>query len=117
MTQADVAASGDCTDCGNAGTYRLVIQDGRYALYHPVQIDANPDQASVSFFTGWRPEDPAEVGTISITGNQVSLVPEVNQQNGSAPATYTFELFHGLLTWHLLSGVGWDTTRPWRQLS
>jgi len=117
MTQADVAASGDCTDCGNAGTFRLVIQDGRYALYHPVQIDANPDEPSVSFFKGWRPEDPVEVGTISITGNQATLVPEVNQQNGSAPATYTFELFHGLLTWHLLSGAGWDTTRPWRQLS
>jgi TRAP-type C4-dicarboxylate transport system substrate-binding protein len=117
MTQADVAASGDCTDCGNAGTYRLVIQDGRYALYHPVQIDANPDEPSVSFFKAWQPEDPVEVGAISITGNQVTLVPEVNQQNGSAPATYTFELFHGLLTWHLLSGVGWDTTRPWRQLS
>ena len=117
MTQADVAASGDCTDCGNAGTFRLVIQDGRYALYHPVQIDANPDEPSVSFFKAWQPEDPVEVGAISITGNQVTLVPEVNQQNGSAPATYTFELFHGLLTWHLLSGVGWDTTRPWRQLS
>ena len=117
MTQADVAASGDCTDCGNAGTFRLVIQDGRYALYHPVQIDANPDEPSVSFFKAWQPEDPVEVGTISITGNQATLVPEVNQQNGSAPATYTFELFHGLLTWHLLSGAGWDTTRPWRQLS
>ena len=117
MTQADVAASGDCTDCGNAGTFRLVIQDGRYALYHPVQIDANPDEPSVSFFKAWQPEDPVEIGTISITGNQATLVPEVNQQNGSAPATYTFELFHGLLTWHLLSGAGWDTTRPWRQLS
>jgi TRAP-type C4-dicarboxylate transport system substrate-binding protein len=117
MTQADVAASGDCTDCGNAGTFQLVIHDGRYALYHPVQINANPDEPSVSFFKGWRPNDPVEVGTISITGNQATLVPEVNQQNGSAPATYTFELFHGLLTWHLLSGAGWDTTRPWRQLS
>jgi TRAP-type C4-dicarboxylate transport system substrate-binding protein len=117
MTQADVAASGDCTDCGNAGTFQLVIHDGRYALYHPVQINANPDEPSVSFFKGWRPEDPVEVGTISITGNQATLVPEVNQQNGSAPATYTFELFHGLLTWHLLSGAGWDTTHPWRQLS
>jgi hypothetical protein len=117
MTQVDVAASGDCTDCGNAGTFRLVIQAGRYALYHPVQIDANPDEPSVSFFKAWQPEDPVEIGTISITGNQATLVPEVNQQNGSAPATYTFELFHGLLTWHLLSGAGWDTTRPWRQLS
>ena len=52
VTQADVVASGDCTDCGNAGTFRLAIQDGRYALYHPVQIDANPDEPSVSFFRG-----------------------------------------------------------------
>jgi hypothetical protein len=29
MTQAEVKASGDCTDCGNVGTYRLVIHDGR----------------------------------------------------------------------------------------
>jgi TRAP-type C4-dicarboxylate transport system substrate-binding protein len=117
MTQADVVASGDCTDCGNAGTYRLVIDDGRYALYHPVQKDANPDEPSVSFFQGWGPDDPVEVGAIAITGNQATLVPEVNQQNGSVTTVYSFELFHGLLTWHQLSGAGWDSTRPWRQLS
>ena len=86
VTQADVVASGDCTDCGNAGTFRLVIQDGRYALYHPVQIDANPDEPSVSHFRGMAADDPVEVGTISITGNQATLVPEVSQQNGSATA-------------------------------
>lgn len=117
ITQADVVASGDCTDCGNAGTYRLVIHDGRYALYHPVQIDANSAEPSVSFFDGWGPEDPVEVGTITITGNRATLVPEVNQQNGSVPTVYTFDLFRGLLTWHLLSGTGFDTTRPWRKLS
>jgi hypothetical protein len=86
-----------------------------------VQIDANPAEPSVSFFTGWGPGDPVEVGTITITGNQATLVPEVNQQNGSVPGSvptvYTFELFRGPLTWHLVSGGGWDTTRPWRQLS
>jgi TRAP-type C4-dicarboxylate transport system substrate-binding protein len=117
VTQAEIVAGGQCTDCGNAGTFRLVIHDGRYALYHPVQIDANPAEPSVSFFQGWRPDDPVEVGTITITGNQATAVPEVNQQNGSAPTVYTFELFHGLLTWHQLSGAGWDTTHPWRQLS
>jgi TRAP-type C4-dicarboxylate transport system substrate-binding protein len=117
ITQADVKASGDCTDCGNAGTYRLAIYDGRYALYHPVQIDANPAEPSVSSFQAWGPGDPVEVGTISITGNQATLEPEVNQQYGSVPTVYTFELFRGLLTWHLVSGSEWDTTRPWRQLS
>ena len=118
ITQAEVAAAGDCTDCGNAGPFRLVIADGRYALYHPSEIDANPDQPSVIFGKAWQPDDPAEVGTIAVTGNKVTLVPEVNQQNGSVPQTFTFELFRGLLTWHLVSGaLGWDTTRPWRRLS
>ena len=117
VTQAEVKASGDCTDCGNAGTFRLVIHDGRYALYHPVQINANPAESSVSCCTAWGPGDPVEVGTISITGNQATQVPETNQQNGSVPAVYTFELFRGLLTWHLLSGAGWATIPPWRQLS
>jgi TRAP-type C4-dicarboxylate transport system substrate-binding protein len=117
VTQADVKSSGDCTDCGNAGTYRLVISDGRYVLYHPVALDSNPAEPSVAFFAGWQPDDPVEVGTVSIVGNRVTLIPEVNQQNGSVPTTYTFELFRGLLTWHPLSGAGWDTTRPWRKLS
>jgi TRAP-type C4-dicarboxylate transport system substrate-binding protein len=117
VTQAEVAASGDCTNCGNAGTFRLAIRDGRYALYHPVRVNADPDEPSVSFQKTWRPEDPTEVGTISITGNQAALVPEVNQQNGSVPSAYTFELFHGLLTWHQLSGPTSDTTHPWRKLS
>jgi TRAP-type C4-dicarboxylate transport system substrate-binding protein len=118
VTQGAVAASGDCTDCGNAGSFRLVIQDGRYALYHPVQINANPAEPSVSSTRAWRPDDPVEVGTIFIRGNRATLVPDTNQPNGSVPQTFTFELFRGLLTWHLLSGgQGWDTTRPWRQLS
>ena len=117
VTQASIVASGQCADCGNAGTFRLVINDGRYALYHPVQINANPAEPSVSALHEWRPDDPIEVGTISITGNRATAVPEVNQQNGSTPSVYTFELFHGLLTWHQLSGSGWDTTHPWRQLS
>ena len=117
MTQADVVASGDCTDCGNAGTYTLAIHDGRYAIYHPVEIDANPDEPSVSDQEGWRPDDPVEVGTISVTGNRATFVPETSQQNGSVPTVYTFELFRGLLSWHLLSGAGWDTNRPWRRLS
>ncbi len=117
VAQASVVASGQCADCGNAGTFRLVIHNGRYALYHPTQIDANPVEQSVSQFDGWRPDDPEEVGTLSITGNRVTQVPETGQQGGSELTVYTFELFHGLLTWHLLSGAGWDTTHPWRQLS
>ncbi len=117
FTEADVAASGDCTDCGNAGTYTLTIHDGRYALLHPIQLHANPSEASVSFFRGWRPSDPVEVGAIFISGNRVTLVPEVNQQNGSATTVYTFELFRGLLTWHVVSGAGWDSTRSWKRLS
>ena len=46
-----------------------------------------PTSPAVNFQKEWRPEDPVEVGTISITGNQATFVPEVNQQNGSAPAT------------------------------
>jgi TRAP-type transport system periplasmic protein len=117
VTQADVVASGDCRDCGNAGTFTLAIHDGRYALYHPVQLHANPSEPSVADQAAWKPTDPVEVGTISITGNTATLVPETNQQNGSETSVYTFELFRGLLTWHLLSGAEWDTTRPWRQLS
>jgi TRAP-type C4-dicarboxylate transport system substrate-binding protein len=117
-TQAEVAAAGDCTDCGNAGTFRLVIHDGRYALYHPVQINANPAEPSVISTRAWRPDDPVEVGTIFITGNQATLVPDTNQGNGSVPLTYGFELFRGMLTWHPPSGVtAWDTNRPWRKLS
>jgi TRAP-type C4-dicarboxylate transport system substrate-binding protein len=107
ITKAEVVAAGEPADSGNDGVFRIAIHDGRYALYHPAGL---PGPA-------WRPEDPAEVGTITITGNHATLVPEVNQQFGSGPASYTFELFHGLLTWHLLSGPTWDTTRPWRKLS
>jgi TRAP-type C4-dicarboxylate transport system substrate-binding protein len=117
FTQADVAASGDCTDCGNAGTYTLTIHDGRYAVFHPVQLHANPSESSVSFFRGWRPTDPVEVGAIFINGNRATMVPEVNQQNGSQTVAYTFELFRGLLTWHVVSGTGWDSPRPWKRLS
>jgi hypothetical protein len=117
ITQAEVAASGDCTDCGNAGTFRLAIRDGRYALYHPVQLNMNPSEPSASFNKDWRPQDPVEVGTVSVRGPRVTLIPEVNQNNGSVPTAFTFELFHGLLTWHPVSGAGWDTSRPWRKLS
>ena len=117
FTQAEVAASGDCTDCGNAGTYTLAIHDGRYALFRPVQLHNNPAEQSVQFFRAWRPSDPQEVGAVFINGNRVTLVPEVNQLNGSAPATYTFELFRGLLTWHVVSGQDWDSHRPWKWLS
>lgn len=116
-TQADIVASGDCPDCGNAGTYTMAIDDGRYALYHPVQLHNNPDEQAVEFFRDWRPSDPVEVGSVFINGNRATLVPEVNQQNGSAPATYTFELFRGLLTWHVVSGQDWDSHRPWKRLS
>jgi TRAP-type C4-dicarboxylate transport system substrate-binding protein len=116
VTQADVVASGDCTDCGNAGSFRLVVSDGRYALYHPVQINASPDERSVVFFAGWRPADPVEVGIIWIAGNRVTQVPEVNQQNASGPATYTFELFRGTFSLHLISGqADLDTSRPWQK--
>jgi TRAP-type C4-dicarboxylate transport system substrate-binding protein len=121
-TQAEVVATGDCTDCGNAGTYTLTIHDGRYAIFHPVQLHNNPAEPSVSFFRAWRPSDPVEVGTISIHGNRATLVPEVNQQNGSATVVFTFELFRGSLTWHLVSsssgaGAGWEQDGPWKQLS
>jgi TRAP-type C4-dicarboxylate transport system substrate-binding protein len=115
--QADVVASGDCVDCGNAGNYTLAIHDGRYALYHPVQLHANPGEPSVADTAAWKPTDPVEVGTISLAGNRARLVPDTNQQNGSAPVVYTFELFRGLLTWHLVSGGGWDSTRPWKRLN
>jgi TRAP-type C4-dicarboxylate transport system substrate-binding protein len=117
-TQAEVAAGGDCTDCGNAGTYTLTIHDGRYAILHPVQLHNNPNEPVEAFFRGWRPDDPVEVGTIAISGNRATLVPEVNQQNGSSTAVYTFELFRGLLTWHPVSGATWfPPGRPWTRLS
>jgi TRAP-type C4-dicarboxylate transport system substrate-binding protein len=117
FTQAEVAASGDCTDCGKAGAYTLTIHGGRYALYHPVRLNANPSERSVSFFRGWRPGDPVEVGAIFIDGNRATLVPETNQQNRSSTVVYAFELSRGLLTWHVVSGKGWDSARPWRLLS
>jgi TRAP-type C4-dicarboxylate transport system substrate-binding protein len=117
-TQAEVAAAGDCTDCGNAGTFRLVIHDGRYALYHPVQINASNEEPGVINTRAWRPDDPVEVGTIFITGKQATLVPDTNQIYGSVPHTYGFELFRGMLTWRPPSGVTtWDTNRPWRKLN
>ena len=114
-----VVASGDCADCGNAGTFRLVIQDGRYALYHPVQIDANPAEPSVSHFRrhgGQTTRSKSGPSPSPVTGS--TLVPRDQPAERIGDHTvYTFELFHGLLTWHQLSGAGWDTTRPWRQLS
>jgi hypothetical protein len=98
VTQAKVVASGDRADCGNAGSHRLAGHDGRYPLYHPVTLNNNPDEPSMSFFRGWRPDDPAEAGTISITGNRATLVPEANQQNGSAPTAYRCDPFRSLLT-------------------
>jgi hypothetical protein len=95
VTQAEVVASGDRADCGNS--YRLAGHDGRYPLYHPVTLN-NPDEPSMSFFRAWRPDDRAEVGTISIAGNRAMLVPEVNQQNGSAPTAYRCDPFPSLLT-------------------
>ena len=118
ISQADVVASGDCADCGNAGKYMLIIHDGRYAILHPKPWpDANPDETSVADQAAWGPDDPVEVGTISIVGNRATFVPDTSQANGSATTVYTFELFRGLLTWHLISGTGFDTTSPWRQLS
>jgi TRAP-type C4-dicarboxylate transport system substrate-binding protein len=116
-TQADVVASGDCADCGNAGTFTLAIHDGRYALYHPVQLNSNPSEPDVAFMKAWKPADPVEVGTISVTGDTATLTPDTNQNNGSAPSTFTFELFRDMLTWHVVSGSGWDSPRPWRRLS
>ena len=98
------------------GQAPTAVADGLFGLYHPALINANPAEGT-GLPQGWQPADPIEIGTISITGNQLTQVPEVNQQNGSPPTVYTFELFHGLLTWHQLSGNGWDTTHPWRQLS
>ena len=107
VTQAEVVASGDRADCGQAGSYRLAVHDGCYALYHPVTLSNNPDEPRMSFFRGWRPDGPAEVGIISITGNRAMLILEVNQQNGSAPTAYRFDLFRRLLTWRPLSGSAW----------
>jgi TRAP-type C4-dicarboxylate transport system substrate-binding protein len=119
ITQAEVVASGDCADCGNAGTSVVVIHDGRYAAHGvgPPSPPGNPNEPTVAFFKTWLPGDPSEVGTVSIAGNQVTFVPETSQPQGSTPTTSTFELFHGLLTWHLLSGQGTDGSPPWRKLS
>jgi len=35
----------------------------------------------------------------------------------AAAAAPTFELFRGLLTWHVVSGTGWDSHRPCKLLS
>ena len=113
VSQADVVASGDCTTCGNAGVFRLAIRDGRYALDHSIRVN-NADAGSQP---GWGPRDPVEVGTISISGNHATFVPQTSQQSGAGTTRYTFELFHGLLTWHRLSGLQWDSTSPWRKLS
>jgi hypothetical protein len=50
VTRAEVIASGDSADCGNAGSYRLAVHDGRCALYHPAALNNNPDEPSMSFF-------------------------------------------------------------------
>jgi TRAP-type C4-dicarboxylate transport system substrate-binding protein len=120
VTEKEDIASGDpCTNCGNAGTYRLVIDDGRYALYKPVQIDdTNTSGEMYAFQKIWRPADPIEVGTISIAGDRLTYVPEVNQQFGSAPGTYTFVLYRGVLTLHLVvGGDDFNHFVPWRLVS
>jgi len=120
VTEAEDIASGDpCPNCGNAGTYRLVIDDGRYALYHPVSIDDFETTGATNAFQEiWRSADPAEVGTISIAGDRLTYVPEVDQQFGSAPGTYTFVLYRGVLTLHLVAGVDdFNSFVPWRQTS
>jgi TRAP-type transport system periplasmic protein len=120
VTEKEDIASGDpCPHCGNAGTFRLVIDDGRYALYHPVSIDdTNTNSEMYGFQKIWRPTDPAEVGTISISGDRLTYVPEVNQQFGSAPGTYTFVLYRGVLTLHLVTGSDdFNHFVPWRLVS
>jgi TRAP-type C4-dicarboxylate transport system substrate-binding protein len=117
VTEAEVVATGQCTDCGNAGSYRLVILDGRYALYHPVQVDASPSEPSVADQSAWKPTDPVEVGTVAVAGNRLIQVPETSQQNGSVPTVYRFDLFRGLLTLRTVSGNGWFTAAPWRRLT
>jgi TRAP-type C4-dicarboxylate transport system substrate-binding protein len=120
VTEAEDIASGDpCPHCGNAGTFRLVIDDGRYALYHPVSIDDTNTSGPIAAFQHiWRASDPAEVGTVSVAGDRVTYVPEVNQQWGSAPGSYTFLLFRGVLTFRQVSGSDdFNDFVPWRRLS
>ena len=70
-----------------------------------MQIDANPAEPSVQSMLEWLPDDPVEVGTITITGNRATFVPEVNQQNGSVTQTFTLELYYSsMLTSHPVSG-------------
>ncbi len=61
-TQAEVVASGDCADCGNAGTYTLAIHDGRYALYHPVQLHSQPQRARRAVLPGLASHRPGRSG-------------------------------------------------------
>jgi TRAP-type C4-dicarboxylate transport system substrate-binding protein len=62
FTQAEVVASGDCPDCGDAGTYALTIHDGRYALYHPVQLHAKSQRAQRGLLPGLAARRPSRGG-------------------------------------------------------
>jgi TRAP-type C4-dicarboxylate transport system substrate-binding protein len=100
---AAVAASGDCTTCGNDGDYTVTIHDGRYAIVHPLPADADLTEPSVSFQSTWKAQDPVEVGTITLSGNHATFVPETGIQFGALPVVYSFALFRGKLTWTFVS--------------
>jgi hypothetical protein len=119
VTVAALLQAGDpCPYCGNAGTYRLTIEDGRYALFHPKATATQSEPRQLAQWDNYFPaSDPIEIGSVYINGDRATIIPQVNQNNGSAPSHYTFELFRDQLTWHLLSGNGWGTNAPWRKLS
>ena len=111
ISHADVTAGGDCGDCGNNGDYTIIIRDGRYAIIHQNPPDANHSEPSVSFFDPWKPDDPIDVGTVTVEGNRAIVDADIQQQFGaSGPAAYTFEAFRGHLTLHPVSGAVWE---PW----
>jgi TRAP-type C4-dicarboxylate transport system substrate-binding protein len=89
---------GTYRDVGNSGPQQLTIANSLYTLSPPAT-----------------PNSPNEIGSISISGDRVLQVPWLNQEYGSVPTTYTFELFRGQLTWQQLSGDGW-ALGPWKKV-
>lgn len=104
---------GDCTTCGNDGQFTLVVHDGRYALLHPTPADADPNDPSNSFYAAWQPGDPIEAGSVIVTGARSAWRPEANQQFGSSPFVYDFEIFRDRLTFRPVSGSGLNSARAW----
>ena len=118
LTEEQVSAAGDCVPCGNAARYVVTIADGRYSVQRYDVQGADPANPVFAFEAEWSPDDPIEVGSVFVDGDEMTLRPEVNQQFEAAPSTFGFRRFRGKIEWTYVEGVPWVlfTDHPWTEV-